>query len=109
LEALIDRIARSVPGFHVGRFDIRYKDLEAFKRGEDLAIVELNGVTGESTNIYDPSWSLWRSLSLLAHQWGVAFRVGAAMAREGHSVSTVAEMAEDLFSFYGNRNAIRST
>ena len=57
LEKRIDEIARAYPGFYIGRFDIRYTDVEAFKAGRDLAIVELNGATGESTNIYDPDGS----------------------------------------------------
>ena len=56
VEARIDEIARQVPGFFIGRFDVRYASLEAFRRGDDLAIVELNGVTSESTNIYDPDY-----------------------------------------------------
>jgi RimK-like ATP-grasp domain len=58
LERRIDEIARTFDGFFVGRFDIRYADLERFRAGTDLAIVELNGATAESTNIYDPHTTL---------------------------------------------------
>lgn len=54
LEARIDRVAQAYPGFYIGRFEIRYSDVERFKAGEDVAIVELTGATAESTNIYDP-------------------------------------------------------
>jgi membrane protein DedA with SNARE-associated domain len=58
LERAVDAVARRFDGFFIGRFDIRYTDREAFKAGRDLAIVELNGATSESTNVYDPSWPL---------------------------------------------------
>lgn len=58
LEARIDEISRCVPGFFVGRFDVRYQDVDRFKAGEDLCIVELNGATSESTDLYDPRHSL---------------------------------------------------
>jgi membrane protein DedA with SNARE-associated domain len=87
LERRIDDIARSYTGFLVGRFDIRYRDVDAFRRGEDLAIVELNGATGESTNIYDPAGSLWGAYRLLFRQWAIVFDIGAANRRNGASVT----------------------
>jgi hypothetical protein len=83
VEARIDEIARAVPGFFVGRFDIRYGDVHAFKAGLDLAIVELNGVTAESTNIYDPSRSLVDAYRTLFEQWQLIFEIGAANLARG--------------------------
>jgi membrane protein DedA with SNARE-associated domain len=84
LERRIDDIARSMAGFHIGRFDVRYASVDAFKRGEDLAIVELNGVTSESTNIYDPSFSLIEAWRVLFQQWTLTFEIGAANRERGH-------------------------
>ncbi len=73
LEDAIDRIARGFPdpegdGLDIGRFDLRYASPERFARGEDFAIVELNGSTGEPTNIYDPKRStLWAYRVLFGH------------------------------------------
>jgi membrane protein DedA with SNARE-associated domain len=78
LSARIDAIARQVPGFYIGRFDVRYASLARFRRGEDLAIVELNGVTSESTNIYDPGYGAWRAWRTLARQWQLVFEIGHA-------------------------------
>jgi membrane protein DedA with SNARE-associated domain len=83
LSARIDEIARYVPGFFIGRFDVRYASLEAFRRGEDLGIVELNGVTSESTNIYDPGYGAWRAWRTLARQWQLVFEIGAANRASG--------------------------
>ena len=55
LEAAFDCVARHFDGFFVGRFDVRYANPEEFLAGRGFAIVELNGVTSESTNLYDPS------------------------------------------------------
>jgi len=88
LEARIDEIARRMPGFYIGRFDIRYADPDAFRRGEDLAVVELNGVTSESTNIYDPSSSLWKAWGVLCRQWTLVFEIGAANRARGCTPAT---------------------
>jgi membrane protein DedA with SNARE-associated domain len=84
----IDGIARQFPGFFVGRFDVRYSDVEAFKAGKDLAIVELNGATAESTNIYDPQTSLVDAYRQLFRQWSIVFSIGAANRAAGAVVTS---------------------
>lgn len=92
LAAAIDRIARRIPGFYFGRFDIRYSDPEAFARGEGFRIVELNGVLSESTNMYDPKHTLREGLSILSEQWTRAFAIGAENARRGARVASAREI-----------------
>jgi membrane protein DedA with SNARE-associated domain len=88
LEQRVDEIARAYPGFFVGRFDVRYSDVEAFKAGCDLAIVELNGVTSESTDIYDPAGTLLHAYQQLFRQWSLIFAIGAANRSQGAPVSS---------------------
>jgi len=83
LERRVDDIARQIPGFFIGRFDVRYRSIEGFKAGTDLAIVELNGATAESTNIYDPDGSLLDAYRTLFRQWSLVFAIGAANRRRG--------------------------
>jgi membrane protein DedA with SNARE-associated domain len=87
LEAAVDSIARRHPGFFFGRFDVRYAREEDLCAGRGFGIVELNGVTSESTNIYDPAWSIWRAWGMLARQWALLFRIGAANRRAGLQVT----------------------
>jgi membrane protein DedA with SNARE-associated domain len=84
LERRIDEIAQRIRGFYIGRFDVRYADVERFRAGKDLAIVELNGVTSESTHIYDPSYSLLHAWRVLCDQWTLVFEIGAANRALGH-------------------------
>jgi membrane protein DedA with SNARE-associated domain len=88
LERRVDEIAQAYPGFFVGRFDVRYSDVEAFMAGHDLAIVELNGVTSESTDIYDPDGSLFQAYRQLFRQWRIIFAIGAANRARGARVSS---------------------
>lgn len=88
LSAAIDELARTWRGpagepFDYGRFDIRSSSDEAVRTATDLAVIELNGVTSEATNLYDPSWSVRRAIRLLAEQWNIAFELGAARRRAG--------------------------
>jgi membrane protein DedA with SNARE-associated domain len=93
LERRIDEIAQSAPGFFIGRFDIRFRDPERFTRGLDFAIVELNGATAESTNIYDPDASLLSAYRLLFRQWSLVFAIGAANRSAGARVSSLTRLA----------------
>lgn len=46
LQSTIDHIAKKIPDFYVGRFDIRFYSLDDFLNGENFKIIEVNGVMG---------------------------------------------------------------
>ena len=94
LEQRIDAIARALPGFYVGRFDVRYDDVDAFKDGRGLAVVELNGATAESTDIYDPDRSLLGAYRRLFQQWSIVFAIGAANRAAGAPATPTRRLVE---------------
>jgi membrane protein DedA with SNARE-associated domain len=104
LEAEIDRIARRFEGFYFGRFDLRYADEQALRQGRDFAVIELNGVTSESTNIYDPDWHLRRAWATLFEQWSIAARIGAANLRRGVPAGSIRQVWRALKDFYARRD-----
>jgi pimeloyl-ACP methyl ester carboxylesterase/membrane protein DedA with SNARE-associated domain len=105
LARALDEIVHGYPGFCFGRFDVRYADRAAFTAGRGFRILELNGVTSESTNVYDPSRSLAAAYVTLARQWSLAFRIGAANRRAGHATSSVADLVRAARSHYRRRAA----
>jgi membrane protein DedA with SNARE-associated domain len=100
LERCVDVIARWFPGFYIGRFDVRYANREAFKAGRDLAIVELNGVTSESTNVYDPSWTLIKAYRTLFRQWALLYRIGSANKQRGCASTGLWELWRLVRDYY---------
>jgi hypothetical protein len=92
LEGRIDAIARAYPGLFVGRFDVRYTDVDAFRAGHDIAIVELNGATAESTDIYDPARSLLQAYRRLFQQWSLVFAIGAANRAAGAQITPLVRL-----------------
>ncbi|MEP0848558.1 MAG: VTT domain-containing protein [Phycisphaerae bacterium] len=103
LERRFDEIARSFDGFFFGRFDVRYGDVDEFLAGRGFAIVELNGVMSESTNVYDPSWPIWRAYSTLCRQWEIAFRIGDSNRRRGHAPTPLRALLAEVRRFYRDR------
>ncbi len=76
LSARFDAIARSMPEFHYGRFDIRYESLERLKEGEDFGIIEVNGAGAEAIHIWDPDLSLREVYRSLFAAVALQFRIG---------------------------------
>ncbi len=102
LEARIDAVARrfalsaadrGLGGLDIGRFDVRYESDEALRDGRGIGIIELNGTTGESTNIYDPERSALWAYGVLARQWTLMYELGARRRAMGTPVVTVRELA----------------
>src|ERR1700744_494664 len=84
LETRIDQISRQVPGFFIGRYDVRYPSDDDIRRGENFKILELNGAASEATSIYDSRNSLFRAYGTLFKQWDLVFAIGAANRKLGH-------------------------
>ena len=59
LVTVFDQIAKSIDGFQYGRFDLRVKSVADLYKGQNIRIMELNGVNSEAAHIYDPSMNLW--------------------------------------------------
>ncbi len=96
LEARFNEISLSFAnnGLDFGRYDARYENEEAFRRGEGFAIIELNGTMSESTNMYDPRRSLWWAYGVLFRQWRAMFRLGAWRRAKGVRPMRLMELLE---------------
>src|SRR5207253_3675040 len=76
-------IARSMPEFHYGRFDLRFESIEALRRGEDFSIVEINGIGSEAIHAWDPAASVGETYRRLFDQQRVMFMIGAGNRARG--------------------------
>jgi len=96
LEETIDRIAGKFGGFFFGRFDIRVPTVEDFMSGQNLKVIELNGVTSEATHIYDPKLSLIDAYRVLFEQWRIAFEIGHRNREQGVRPSSLMELMRTI-------------
>jgi membrane protein DedA with SNARE-associated domain len=88
----VDAIARSLPGFHFGRLDLRAPSAAHLRAGEGLEILEINGVTSEATHVYEPGASLFEAYRTLFAQWRLAFEIGRENAALGARPARVREL-----------------
>lgn len=92
LEARIDAISRSLPGFYIGRYDVRFSSIEEFRAGRGFKILELNGAASEATSAYDSSKSLREAYDILFQQWELVFAIGAENRRRGYRPDPLAKI-----------------
>lgn len=95
----IDRISQTFPGFYFGRYDVRTPSLVDFKAGRNFKVVELNGVSSEATDIYDPKNSLWRAYRVLFKQWRIAFEIGSENRKRGTKPATIWELEKLILAY----------
>lgn len=99
LRQVIDAISQKLPGFYVGRYDIRYESDEELRAGRGFKIIELNGAASEATNIYDASNSIWSAYATLYRQWEIVYRIGAENRRRGKRVTSLWAVFKDWLAF----------
>lgn len=102
LEAAVEEIGQGIDGFYFGRFDMRAPSFDHFRRGEQISVLELNGVTSEATHIYDPKHRVFRAWGILFEQWRAAFEIGRRNRAAGHEPASFGEIRR-LFREYRRR------
>jgi len=83
MEACFDAIAKRLPEFHFGRFDVRFEDFAQVQRGRAFTIVEVNGAGAESTHIWDRQTTLPQAWLALMRQYRWLYEIGHANRARG--------------------------
>lgn len=109
LEKAIDELSKSYEGFYFGRYDIKASSIDDFKEGKNFKVIELNGVTSEATNIYDPRNSLLTAYKILFEQWRIAFEIGAQNRALGVEPIGLHTLAKLIIDYFGNRPEMSQT
>lgn len=102
LTAEITRVSRAA-GFGFGRYDVRVPSAEHLARGEDISVLEFNGVASEAAHIYDPEAPFASAIRTLRSQWRLAYELGARCAEKGDEVMGFARFCAHLWHQFGRR------
>ncbi|MCE9648736.1 MAG: hypothetical protein K8R18_03825 [Parvibaculum sp.] len=89
----IDAIARDMPDFHLGRFDVRYESMGALRAGKGFSIIEVNGAGSEAVHAWDPRLTLREAYGIVFEKQRQIFALGDAMRKRGHRPIGVTELA----------------
>lgn len=101
LLASIDSVARQIPGFHFGRFDLKYESSDQLKAGKGFRIVEINGGGSEATHIWDRDTKLKEAYRTLFEQWHLIFRIGNEVRKNQSNLVpfSLVRLIKDLLYF----------
>ncbi len=83
LTQAIDAIARDMPAFHFGRFDVRFRSRQELSAGAGFTIMEVNGAGSEAIQAWDPDIGLVEGFRMIFAKQRLLFAIGAANRRRG--------------------------
>ena len=83
LTAAVDAIARDMPEFYFGRFDVRFNTLSELSAGRGFTIMEINGAGSEAIQAWDPDIGLAAGLKMIFQKQSLLFAIGDALRRRG--------------------------
>jgi hypothetical protein len=80
----LDEIFDDFTGFHYGRLDIKFRDIDSLIRGQDFQIIEINGASSEATHIWDSKTPLNTIFSTLLYQYKTLYQIGYLQHQAGY-------------------------
>ena len=102
MERVISDIAIDIDEVYFGRFDLKCRSIEDLKKGEHIAVLELNGVGAEPAHIYDPNSNFLDVFKALLGQWKIMFRI----AMYNHKVRGIPFMTfKEIKNYWRNLQA----
>ncbi len=78
----VENITCGIPDFYFGRIDIRFRDEDSLKSGNNFEVIEVNGAGAEATHIWDANTSLFEAYSVLFRQWSHLFAIGYVLKQK---------------------------
>jgi len=89
----VDWLARTIPGFHFGRFDVRFSSLAELRAGRGFTAIEFNGGGSEAIHIWDPDMPLRQAYRDLFRQVHLLFEIGASHRARGYVPDSILRVA----------------
>lgn len=95
LEEVFDALAKQIPDFYIGRFDLRTASIEELKKGKFL-VLEVNGVNSEPCHIFHPGRSLFLAWRDLFKHWKRIADISIANHKNGVPYASYSEIRQAI-------------
>lgn len=93
LATVLAPLADCIPGFYVGRFDLKARDIQALEAG-DFAIIEVNGVNSEPAHMY--ALGLFTAWAHLLRHWQLVSRISVLNIKKGARPEPIIQLLRAL-------------
>lgn len=92
LERKLDEVLNGFEGFHYGRLDIKFRDIQSLMQGEAFDILEINGASSEAAHIWDSDTRLKDIFSTLLLQYRLLYQIGAKQKKRGYQTPSLSSL-----------------
>jgi glutathione synthase/RimK-type ligase-like ATP-grasp enzyme len=96
LTNIFDEIAQQIDGYFYGRFDIKVPSLDDLYAGENIKILELNGVSSEVAHVYDPDYKLIQAYKDIRDHMKYIFHISKRNHELGIPYDSLSTFLKDL-------------
>ncbi|MET3106459.1 hypothetical protein AAKU67_004036 [Oxalobacteraceae bacterium GrIS 2.11] len=110
LTEALDALARDMPSFYCGRFDVRFDSLNELAQGRGFTIIEVNGAGSEAIHAWDPDVGLLEGFGMIFTKQRMLFSIGAVLRCRGARAVSLFSLAclyrrqQRLIEFYPPSN-----
>ncbi|WP_133407429.1 D-alanine--D-alanine ligase [Parashewanella tropica] len=94
LEQKLDEILSDFEGFHYGRLDLKFQDIQTLMNGECFDILEINGASSEAAHIWDSDAALSDIFSTLLKQYRLLYQIGSKHKKKGHKTPNLSALIQ---------------
>jgi hypothetical protein len=89
-------ITSKMENFHFGRFDIKVNRIEDLIDGNNLKILEVNGVNSQPIHIFDPDYSFYKCYKDLYAHWYLIYQISKNNSYLGFNPMKTKDLIKDL-------------
>ena len=93
-------ITSKMENFHFGRFDIKVNTVEDLINGNNLKILEVNGVNSQPIHIFDSDYSFYKCYRDLHTHWNMIYKI----SKKNSSMGFIPMKTSDLFKELIDKN-----
>jgi hypothetical protein len=99
---VIDNIVSNIPHFYYGRIDLKVKSLESLMNGENIKVLEINGVNSEPAHIYDKNYNIINAYKDLFHHMELIYDIGYENRVRGEKMTPFKEILKGIYQLYNH-------
>ena len=80
---VIEDITKNIEGFHYGRVDLKCNSIEELYKGENIKIIEVNGVNSEANHIWDPNMKILKAYTAVFENLEIVYKISKELKKQG--------------------------
>ncbi|MCO6359881.1 hypothetical protein [Roseivirga pacifica] len=109
LVKVFDEVAADSDDFYYGRFDLKVSSVEDLRKGENIRVMEFNGVTSEPGHIYDPKLNLLVAYRDVIRGLNIMAEISRQNMKSGVAVTPAMELLREIKTHFGRKRQPANT